>query len=87
MLTMVRIIKEKIGVVVSDAMVKTCIVAVSDSVRHNRYPKVISRTRRYLVRNENFNAKIGDVVRIRGTRPVSKTVNWILVEILKRSSS
>jgi small subunit ribosomal protein S17 len=79
--------KEKIGIVVSDKMIKTCIVAVSDSVRHKRYPKVMNRTKRYPVRDEHFNAKIGDKVRIRETRRVSKTVNWILTDILKRPSS
>lgn len=79
--------KEKIGVVVSNKMVKTCVVAVGYSVRHKRYPKVIKRTKRYLVRDEFFKASLGDTVRIRETRPISKTVNWTLVGILKKSSS
>lgn len=79
--------KEKIGIVVSDKMTNTCIVAVSDRVKHKRYGKVITRTKRYPVHDTNFNAAIGDKVRISETRPISKTVNWILKDILKKSST
>jgi len=79
--------KEKIGIVVSDKMVKTRIVAVSDRITHKRYGKVITRTKRYAARDTDFNANIGDKVRIRETRPISKTVNWILTDILKKSST
>jgi small subunit ribosomal protein S17 len=79
--------KEKIGIVVSDKMVKTRIVAVSDRIKHKRYGKVITRTKRYAVHDTDFNTNIGDKVRIRETRPISKTVNWILTDILKKSST
>ena len=79
--------KEKIGIVVSDKMMKTRIVAVSDRKMHKRYGKVITRTRRYAVHDKDFNATIGDQVRITETRPISKTVNWILTDILKKSST
>jgi small subunit ribosomal protein S17 len=79
--------KEKIGIVVSDKMTKTRIVAVSDRVKHKRCGKVITRTKRYPVHDIDFNATIGDKVRIRETRPISKTVNWILTDILKKSST
>jgi small subunit ribosomal protein S17 len=79
--------KEKIGIVVSDKMQKACIVAVNDRIVHKRYGKVITRTKRYAVRDMDFNTKIGDKVRIRETRPVSKTINWILADILKKSST
>jgi small subunit ribosomal protein S17 len=79
--------KEKIGIVVSDKMAKTRIVAVSDKTMHKRYKKVITRTKRYAVRDTDFNTNIGDKVRIRETRPISKTVNWILIDILKKSST
>ena len=79
--------KEKIGIVVSDKMVKTRIVAVSDRVTHKRYGKVITRTKRYAVRDIDFDTKIGDKVRICETRPISKTVNWVLKEILKKCST
>ena len=79
--------KEKVGIVVSDKMTKTRIVAVSDRKMHKRYGKVITRTKRYPVHDENFQATIGDKVLISETRPISKTVNWILTDILKKSST
>ena len=79
--------KEKIGIVVSDKMTKTRIVAVSDRIKHKRYSKVITRTKRYPVHDTDLNATVGDKVRIRETRPLSKTVNWILTEVLKKSST
>jgi small subunit ribosomal protein S17 len=79
--------KEKIGIVVSDKMVNTCIVAVSNRVMHKRYRKVTTQTKRYSVHDDSFQAKVGDKVCIRETRPVSKTVNWVLIDILKKSST
>ena len=79
--------KEKVGTVVSDKMTNARIVAVSDRVKHKRYKKVTTRTKRYSVRDLDFNAGIGDKVRIRETRPVSKTINWVLTEIIKKSST
>jgi len=79
--------KEKIGIVVSDKMTKTRIVAVSNRIMHKRYGKVITKTKRYAVHDTDFNTKVGDKVRIRETRPISKTVNWILTDILKESST
>jgi len=66
-------VKEKIGVVVSDKMKDTCIVAVDDRTIHKRYKKVITRTKRYAVHDTTFNSSIGDKVRIRETKPMSKT--------------
>jgi small subunit ribosomal protein S17 len=79
--------KEKIGIVVSDKMLDTRIVAVSDRIMHKRYGKVITRTKRYAVHDKDFNTTVGDKVRIQETRPLSKTVNWILTDILKKSST
>jgi len=79
--------KEKVGIVVSNKMENTRIVAVSDRIKHKRYGKVITQTRRYPVRDTELNTSIGDKVRIRETRPLSKTVNWVLTEILKKSST
>jgi|TARA_B110000444_G_scaffold261061_1_gene310803 small subunit ribosomal protein S17 len=80
-------VKERIGIVVSDKMSKTRIVAVSDRVTHKRYGKVITRTKRYAVHDEKFNSCIGDKVQIRETRPLSKTKNWILIRIIDKSST
>ena len=79
--------KEKIGIIVSDRMQNTLIVAVSDRIKHKRYDKVIARTKRYAVHNKEFNVKVGDKVRIQETRPISKTVNWIVSDLLKKSST
>ena len=78
-------VKEKIGIVVSDKMKDTRIVAVNDRIIHKRYKKVITRTKRYAVHDTSINASLGDKVRIRETKPVSKTKNWVLVSILRKS--
>ena len=80
-------VKEKIGIVVSDKMTNTCIVAVNDRITHKRYKKVITRTKRYAVHDATSNSSIGDQVRIRETRPISKTKNWVLVSILRKSAT
>jgi len=68
-------------------MDKTCIVAVSDRVLHKRYKKVVTKTKRYAVHDSEFNSSVGDEVRIRETRPISKTKNWILISVLRKSST
>ena len=80
-------VKEKVGIVVSNKMNKTCIVAVNDRRIHKRYKKVITRTKRYAVHDSEFNSSIGDEVRIRETRPISKTKNWVLINVLRKSST
>jgi small subunit ribosomal protein S17 len=80
-------VKEKIGVVVSDKMKDTCIVAVDDRTIHKRYKKVITRTKRYAVHDTTFNSSIGDRVRIRETKPMSKTKNWVLISVLRKSAT
>ena len=77
--------KEKIGIVVSDKMKDTRIVAVNDRIMHKRYKKVVTRTKRYAVHDSTFNASVGDQVRIRETKPISKTKNWILINVLRKS--
>ena len=80
-------VKEKIGIVVSDKMINTRIVAVNDRITHKRYKKVITRTKRYAVHDSEFNAKSGDKVRIIQTVPISKTKTWAIASILKKSST
>jgi small subunit ribosomal protein S17 len=80
-------VKEKIGVVVSDKMTDTRIVAVNDRIIHKKYKKVITRTKRYVVQDSTFNASVGDQVRIRETKPISKTKNWVLISILRKSAT
>jgi small subunit ribosomal protein S17 len=66
-------VKEKIGIVVSDKMNSTRIVAVDERIIHKRYKKVITRTRRYAVHDSEAASSMGDKVCIRETRPISKT--------------
>ena len=80
-------IKEKTGIVVSDKMKDTIIVSVNDRIIHKRYKKVITRTKRYAVHDTTANSSVGDQVRIRETRPISKTKNWVLVSILRKSAT
>ena len=80
-------VKEKTGIVVSDKMNNTRIVAVSDRMVHKRYKKVVTRTKRYAVHDSQFNSNIGDQVRIRETKPLSKTKNWVLISVLRKSAT
>jgi small subunit ribosomal protein S17 len=80
-------VKEKIGIVVSDKMENTRIVAVNARVLHKRYKKVITVTKRYAVHDMDSTSSMGDQVCIRETRPISKTKNWILTSILRKSST
>ena len=80
-------VKERIGVVVSDKMKDTRIVAVNDRIIHKRYKKVITKTKRYAVQDSTLNASVGDKVCIRETKPISKTKKWILINILTKSAT
>jgi small subunit ribosomal protein S17 len=75
--------QERRGVVVSDAMDKTIVVKVESVRAHQRYKKVIRRTAKFHAHDADNKAHVGDVVRIVETRPLSKTKNWRLAEILE----
>lgn len=77
--------KVRIGKVVSDKMDKTIVVAVEKLVRHPLYGKTVKRTTKFKAHDENNQAKIGDVVRIMETRPLSKDKRWRLVEIVEKA--
>ncbi len=77
--------KERVGIVRSNAMTKTITVAVERSVQHRLYKKAIKQTKTFKAHDEKNECKVGDVVRIRETRPLSKTKRWRLVEIVKRA--
>jgi len=74
-----------VGVVVSDKMDKTCVVAVERIVRHKLYGKRVRRTKKYKVHDEQNQCRVGDRVRIMETRPLSKDKRWRVVEILQRA--
>ncbi|MDI6601281.1 MAG: 30S ribosomal protein S17 [Thermoanaerobacteraceae bacterium] len=77
--------KERIGLVVSDKMDKTIVVAVEDRVKHPLYGKIVKRTKKYKAHDENNEAHIGDRVLIMETRPLSKEKRWRLVNIIERA--
>ena len=75
--------KEKVGIVVSDRMDKTIAVKVETSRMHPLYGRILKRASKFKVHDEKNAAKVGDKVRIMGTRPLSRDKRWRLVEILK----
>lgn len=77
--------KEREGLVVSDKMDKTVVVAISTRVRHPLYGKTITRTTKYKAHDEENTAHVGDRVRIMETRPISKEKRWRVVEVLERA--
>ena len=77
--------KTRVGVVVSDKMDKTIVVAVKDSVQHPLYKKILKRTKKFKVHDENNEAGIGDRVEIMETRKISRQVNWLRVKILEKA--
>ncbi len=79
-------VKERVGVVVSDKMQKTVVVAVENRAPHPKYRKVMVRTKRYKAHDEENKCKVGDRVRIQETRPLSRTKRWTVVDILTDAS-
>lgn len=77
--------KERIGVVTSDKMEKSIVVSVERKVKHPKYGKFVKKTTRFIAHDENNDCHIGDTVRIMETRPLSKSKNWRLVEIVERA--
>jgi len=77
--------KERIGVVVSNKMEKSIVVAIKRKVKHPIYGKFINRTTKLMAHDEENSCKIGDTVRISETRPLSKSKTWRLVEIIERA--
>jgi small subunit ribosomal protein S17 len=78
---------EKVGVVVSDRMQKSVVVAVEWQVRHGLYGKTERRTSRFMVHDEENAAKIGDTVAIVETRPLSRRKRWALVRIVRQAAA
>ena len=77
--------KTRVGVVASDKMDKTVVVAIKDKVRHPLYKKIINHTVKYKAHDENNECKVGDRVLIMETRPLSKDKRWRVVEIIERA--
>ena len=77
--------KTRDGLVVSNKMDKTAVIAVVERVRHPKYGKFMMRTKKLYAHDETNDANIGDKVRVMETRPLSKNKRWRLVEILERA--
>ena len=77
--------KTRVGIVASDKMDKTIVVAVRDNVKHPLYKKIIKRTVRFKAHDENNECGIGDRVEIMETRPLSKDKRWRVSEIIEKA--
>ena len=77
--------KTRVGIVVSDKMDKTIVVAIKDNVRHPLYKKIVKRTIKLKAHDEANTCKIGDTVEIMETRPLSKDKRWRLVNVIERA--
>ena len=76
--------KERIGIVTSDKMEKSIVVSVERKVKHPKYGKFVKKTTKFVAHDQNNDCNEGDTVRIMETRPLSKSKNWRLVEIVER---
>ena len=77
--------KTRVGIVASDKMDKTVVVAIQDNVKHPLYKKIIKNTIRLMAHDENNMCGVGDKVLIMETRPLSKQKNWRVVEIIEKA--
>jgi small subunit ribosomal protein S17 len=78
-------VKERVGTVVSDKMDKTVVVAVENRAPHPKYKKIVVKTHRFKAHDEDNACHTGDRVRIRETRPLSRTKRWEVADILSKS--
>ena len=77
--------KNRVGIVVSDKMDKTVVIAIEEHVKHQKYGKVIKRTIRLKVHDEKNECGIGDKILVAETRPLSKDKRWRMVEIIEKA--
>jgi len=77
--------KERVGLVTSNKMEKSIVVAVERKVKHPKYGKFIKRTTKFVAHDETNDCNIGDTVKIMETRPLSKSKCWRLVEVVERA--
>jgi small subunit ribosomal protein S17 len=79
-------VKERVGIVVSNKMDKTIVVAVESRSPHPKYGKIVVKTKKFKAHDEENQCQEGDTVRIQETRPLSKTKRWNLVKVMSHSS-
>ena len=77
--------KTRVGLVVSDKMDKTVVVAIEDHVKHPIYGKIVKRTLKLHAQDDNNECGVGDKVKLMETRPLSKTKRWRVVEIIEKA--
>lgn len=77
--------KTRIGMVVSNKMDKTIVVAIQNNVKHPMYGKIIRRTKKLYAQDDNNVCNVGDRVKIMETRPLSKTKRWRLIEVIEKA--
>ena len=77
--------KTRVGIVVSDKMDKTIVVAIKTRVKHSLYGKILNRTTKLKAHDENNTCSVGDVVKVMETRPLSREKRWRLVEIVEKA--
>lgn len=77
--------KNRVGIVVSDKMDKTVVIAIEEHVKHQKYGKVIKRTVRLKVHDEKNECGVGDKILVAETRPLSKDKRWRMVEIIEKA--
>ena len=79
-------VKERVGIVVSNKMDKTAVVAIENRSPHPKYGKIVVRTKKYKAHDGDNQCQQGDRVRIRETRPLSKTKRWEIAEVISRKA-
>lgn len=79
-------VKERVGVVVSNKMDKTVVVAIENRSPHPKYGKIVVKTKRYKAHDEENQCQEGDRVRIQETRPLSRTKHWQVIEIINSAA-
>ena len=77
--------QEMVGTVRSASMTKSVVVSVESLARHRRYEKVVRRTRNHMAHDEENTCRVGDVVRIMESRPLSRRKRWRVVEVVRRA--
>ncbi|MBO5212632.1 MAG: 30S ribosomal protein S17 [Clostridia bacterium] len=77
--------KTRVGIVVSDKMDKTVVVAIQDNVKHKTYGKIVKRTTKIHAHDEKNECNVGDKIEVMETRPLSKTKRWRLVQIIEKA--
>jgi small subunit ribosomal protein S17 len=77
--------KERIGIVISNKMEKSVVIAVKTKSKHPKYGKFVNKTAKFYVHDEKNECNVGDTIRVMETRPLSKNKYWRLVEIIERA--